>query len=370
MRHRGVPSPVVAGSRSPLARRAVTIAAGALLAATLAGCTTAYLVRAAYEGARILWRREPIARVLANGDVTSEVREKLRLVLAARAFARERLGYEIGESYATLARIDGNAVVHVVTAAHRDRLAPYEWRFPIVGRVPYRGYFDRRQAEEEAAALEGEGLDTAVWPSIAFSTLGWFDDPLPSNLLDEDPVELVTVVFHELTHAQIYVPSAAAFNESLASFAGHRAAIGFFCDDAGAAAAGAGGDPPAPDGRAGRCALARARWADELVYAAVLAEAADALRVLYAAAPPVDERAVRRTEILAAATAAMRRRPLATPRYRTTDLAAVNNAVLLQQRLYRTGLDGFESVWVAHGEDLRAALVTIRAGAVPGGRPG
>ncbi len=202
-------------------------------------CSEPYLLRAAYEEARILWRREPIVRVLQRDDLDLETHEKLLLVLAAREFAKNELGFEVGNSYGTLARVDGHAVVHVVTAAYRDRLEPYTWRYPIVGRVPYRGFFNPGNAEAYAAELEAMGLDTAVWPSAAFSTLGWFDDPLLSNMLESDAVELVTVVFHELTHAQVYVPSAAPFNESLANFAGHRAAIAFFCT----------GNEPADDAR-------------------------------------------------------------------------------------------------------------------------
>jgi hypothetical protein len=378
----------------------VRIAAAALFLITTSGCGAPYLLRAAYEEARILWRRQPITDLLARDDVEPETREKLRLVLAVRSFARDTLGFKVGNSYATLSRVDADAVAYVVTAAHRDRLEPYTWRYPIVGRVPYRGFFEEGRAQAYATTLEAKGLDAAVWPSVAFSTLGWFADPLLSNMLDEHPVNLVTVVFHELVHAQVFVRGAAEFNESLANFAGHRAAIVFFCDPArvvgqvetgkrqppvgglpddqvpGRPADGArahvgspGHGSLAEDRAADWCALARARWHDEGHYAAVLATAAGALDDLYAAAPERSVRSARRLAILAAATEAISSRPLLTGRYRGTEFTRFNNAVLVQQLLYRRRLPLFEEIWAAEGEDLRATIDVIKDAVQRDGEP-
>jgi len=350
---------------APCARGAGRVLALSLLAlGGLNGCSAPYLLRAAYEEARILWRRQPIERVLAQADVDPDTRDKLSVVLAARTFARSQLGFEVGGSYGSLAQVDGDAVVHVVTAAYRDRLQAYVWSYPIVGRVPYRGFFDPERAEAYAAQLDDEGLDTSVWPSVAFSTLGWFDDPVLSSMLDADPVELVTVVFHELLHAQLYVRGAAAFNESLANFAGHRAAIEFFCGDGTEEGCPEAADAPT-DGSAGcdatRCGAAEDRWADERLYAAVLADADLALRGMYAAGLAPGLRSVRRSQILAAATRAMASQPLRTARYRDLDLNGFNNAVLLQQILYRTRLQLFEGIWEQRDRDLKSTLDGIRA---------
>ncbi len=306
------------------------------VALPMGGCAGPYVLRAAYEEARILWRREPIASVLARNDLDPATRAKLLLVLDARRFARERLGFTVGESYATVARVDGDAAAWVVTAAQRDRLEAYTWRFPIVGRVPYRGFFQHARANAYAGSLETQGLDTAVWPTTAFSTLGWFADPVLSSMLDGDAVELVTVIFHELTHARLYIPSQAQFNESFAHFVGHRAAIAFLC---------AGGVAEAPPTT---CGEARARWREELAYGAALAEIETALRALYGAGRPPAEVARRRAEILAAAPAR---------------LAGANNAVLLQQLLYRRGLDRFEAVLAGQEGSLRDVVDRLAAAA-------
>ena len=113
-------------------------------------------------------------------------------------------------------------------AAPRDSLKPYTWWFPIVGYVPYRGYFDESDATAEAAALEAQGLDTMVRPAVAFSSLGFFDDPVLSNLLMLDRVELAGVLIHELFHRTYYMPSNAMFNESAADYVGSAGAVAFF----------------------------------------------------------------------------------------------------------------------------------------------
>jgi predicted aminopeptidase len=330
---------------------------------SLGGCAwnMPYLLRAAYEEARILWRREPIARVLERDDIDIDTRGKLSLVLAVRSYAGDTLGFEVGNSYATVSRVEGDAVAHVVTAAYRDRLEPYRWRYPIVGSVPYRGFFDVKRAEAYAAELETKNLDTAVWPSAAFSTLGWFADPLPSNLLERDPVELAIVVFHELTHAQIYLPSAAEFNESLANFAGHRAAIDFFCgtETAETDPASSTTGPPADGGVAERCGLARARWRNERSYGVALEELAGALRTLYAEKLPPDLREKRRSEILSAASRTMANRKGSPEGEGVSYFTRFNNAVLLQHLLYRRELGVFEDAWRSQGRDLGRTIRRI-----------
>jgi predicted aminopeptidase len=278
------------------------------------------------------------------------MREKLETVLRARAFARQTLGFEIGESYATLAEVDADAVAYVVTAAHRDRLESYTWRYPIVGRMPYRGFFDRGRAEAYAGRLGRQDLDAMVWPTVAFSTLGWFADPVLSSMLADDVVGLATVVFHELTHVHLFVPGAAAFNESFANFVGHRAAIVFFC-------------APDQEGPAGRCALAEDRWRDERAYGAVLEAVAEELRVLYATGPPPDVRATRREAIMRGGTERLTREALRTTRYRGQDLTRFNNAAILHQLLYRRELRAFEAVWSAQGADLGRTVAGITAAA-------
>src|ERR1700704_571307 len=121
----------------------------AFAATLLAGCNISYIARGAYEEARILWNRKPIQNVIANPELAPEIRARLETVLAVRDFARDQLGLKVGGAYTTVSAVDKGAIVYVVMAAPRDSLEPYEWWFPIVGAVPYRGYFN----ESEARAL-------------------------------------------------------------------------------------------------------------------------------------------------------------------------------------------------------------------------
>lgn len=200
------------------------------MACTLtSGCGVSYLTRLAYQQLRFLGRARPISEVL-TGEHDPERRARLELVLAVRKFAKAN-GLDPGGSYLKVSETGDLAMVHVVTAAYVDRLEPYTWHYPIVGRLPYRGYFDRDAAERLAARLRKEGLDTRVVPAGAYSTLGWFDDPLPSSLLDVDRVSLATTVLHELVHRRLFVRGKVEFNESLANAVALRLAPAFFLEE-------------------------------------------------------------------------------------------------------------------------------------------
>src|SRR5690349_16856090 len=170
---------------------------GVLLLA-VAGCAEPrYLVRAGWSEARLLWSRQPIPTLLARPDTEPGLRERLELTLAVRKFAADTLGLRVGRSYTTFAEVPSDATVYVVSAARRDRLEAYAWRYPIVGRLPYRGFFERHAAEAAARELAGRDLDVEVRPAVAFSTLGWFADPLLSTAVRERPVEVAETILHE-----------------------------------------------------------------------------------------------------------------------------------------------------------------------------
>jgi predicted aminopeptidase len=318
-----------------------------LLGVLLGGCSPTYVIRAGYEEAKILWRRQPIVDVLAQPDLDPDVRRKLTLVLDVRRHA-EALGLEVGGSFTTLSYVDGPTMLYVLTATPRTSLEPHTWWFPIVGSVPYKGFFDRALAEAEAKGLVERGLDTSIRGAAAFSTLGWFDDPLLRHQLASDEVALATLVLHELYHGTFYAKGAhaTAFNESLATFVGHHAAIDFFAaraDDA------------------GQVERARQAWHDERVFATFVQRLAARLRLLYESSDEATALA-KRAELFAAAVDDFKALALADPRFARFQDVTLNNAVLLQSILYTTDLDVFDAV-VEQTGGLRPALDLIEAAA-------
>lgn len=326
-------------------RRALLVAcvAGAVLLASCGAEDFNYLIRAAWEEARILARRQPIEELIADDGVDDATRAKLELALAARTFADEQLGLDTGDSYRSIAPVDEDQIVHVVSAAYRDRLEPYTWWFPIVGDVPYRGYFRRESALALASDLEAGGYDTYVRRALAFSTLGYFDDPLLAHLLRSPEEELVETILHELLHGTAYFAGQASFNESFANFVGHRGTIAFF-------------ERRRETDAARR---ARARWHDARQFGDFLAQMLDELTAAYARG--VD--ALERERLFDATRGAYRERSWQTDEYDSFATGPMNNAVLLSRRVYFERLGLFEEVLHRFDGDLRHAIAWIIAAA-------
>lgn len=198
-------------------RRSVALAAGLALLAN--GCTSLrYYAHVAHGEAALLAARRPIAEVIADPSTDARLRARLRQAEAARTFASERLALPRNRSYTSYVQLDRPYVVWNVFATPEFSVDPLTYCFPFAGCVAYRGYFARADAERWAARLIARGDDTAVTGVAAYSTLGWFADPVLSSMLHWDDDELDGVIFHELAHQLLYVKDDSAFNESYATF--------------------------------------------------------------------------------------------------------------------------------------------------------
>lgn len=341
----------------------VLLAAAALVVAWLALTADGrWLVRAGWEEGRILARRRSIADLVAPGAhvVDARTRGKLQLVLAARAFAAESLGLHAGQSFTRYTDIGRDTLVLVLSGARRDTLAPVTWWFPVVGRVPYKGFFDWNTARAASNSLVGAGYDAYLRPASAFSTLGWFDDPLLNTTLAADSVDLANTVIHELTHSTYYAPGQAAFNESFASFVGARGSEQFF----------------RARGDTARAAEALRRWDDEQLLGAFWARLGRAVDSAYAAHPGSDV-ATRTARLRARADVTMwarasladsvapqlsgaRGRGVGPERLRAwAARLALDNAALLARRTYARELPLFDRVLAREGGDVRRAVQRI-----------
>ena len=177
---------------------------------------------------KLLWSRQPIDRVIEAPETPEQTRSLLRLVLAVRAFAAE-LGLRVGNQYTSYVEWPHDRIVTTLVRTLPNSVEAVPYHFPFVGPLPYKGYFDRDQAETEARRLrKEEAFDVCVSGVAAYSTLGWLDDPVTSPMLRRGAISLVETLLHELVHATAFVVDDVDFNESVAQFIGQEAAVRFF----------------------------------------------------------------------------------------------------------------------------------------------
>ena len=306
-----------------------------------------YIARAGIEEARLLLKRRSIQKLLADSATPAPLRQRFALVLAARSFAADSLGLAAGKTYTTYVDVGRDTLLLVLSASRRDKLREFTWRYPIVGIVPYKGFFKASRARREAQQLEEQGLDVFLRPSGAFSTLGYLSDPLFSTALSRDTMELVATVIHELAHNTLYVKSQTPFNESFASFVGYRGAEAFFRSR---------GDTL--DAR-----RAAARWRDERTLDVFYSELARRLDSAYAETLTPDRLEQVRATFFGWAREQFRGavgQSLETYDWRYFAQAPLNNAVVVAERLYRMDLNLFDEVYLQNNANIAETVRAIQ----------
>ncbi len=193
-----------------------------LLPFMLSGCQMGYLMKSAYNQVSLLSQRIPIEDALKDQRLTEEEKNKLLLAQEVRQFAEGNLGLNVRKNYSTFVKLDRPYVSYVVSASPKWKLEAYVWEFPFVGKVPYKGYFIEHDAKEESETLKLQGLDVYVRGVSAYSTLGWFKDPLLSSMMNYKDYDLVNTIIHESVHATLFIKSEADFNERMATFLGNK----------------------------------------------------------------------------------------------------------------------------------------------------
>jgi len=316
----------------------------------LCSCETGYYLHLARGQARVVLNCEPIEELLASSSLDSARRANLSLVQAIRRFGFEQIGLHKSSSYTRFFDTGGKPISWNVSASPPDRFEPYLWRFPIAGTVPYKGFFDRERARKERDRLQGEGYDVLLRPVSAYSTLGYFSDPVLSSMLEYSVDSLADLILHELTHATVYAKGQTEFNESLATFVGQTGSLEFLAHYYG---------PESPQiPRAQKRRRDAARFGEFMM--GVVAE----LDSLYQRELSPDTVLVQRREIFTRSQA--RFRSSLRPQFELASYDGfleweVNNARLLSYRRYHRSLDAFAAVYQMQGDRLDLAMEVFQA---------
>lgn len=189
-----------------------------------------YGVRQGYGQLSIVWKAKPVKDFLADPSFPDSLKQRLRFIDEVREYAIDSLGLKDTENYKTMYDQKGKEIMWVVMACRPFALEPKEWEFPIVGTVPYKGFFDEKRANDLKEQLEKEGWDVIVRNPGGWSTLGWFTDPILSKMLNRSEGDLANLIIHEMSHATIFVKDSIDFNENLATFIGDRGTEKFLID--------------------------------------------------------------------------------------------------------------------------------------------
>ncbi len=186
-----------------------------------------YGLRMAKGQLTIVMEARPVKEVLIDPSIPDSVKNKLKLIEEIREFAFDSIGLKRNDNYTTFFDQHGQRLIYVVTACKPFALEPHLWHFPVLGNVPYKGFFNVDKAKIEDADLKSLGFDTNIGGASGWSTLGFFKDPILSQMLNNSEGDLAELIIHELTHGTIFVKDNVEFNENLASFIGYKGAIWF-----------------------------------------------------------------------------------------------------------------------------------------------
>ena len=166
----------------------------------------------------------PIDELLADPEYPDSLKQKLLLIKEIRRYAIDSLHLKDSKNYNAVYDLKGRPTAYVVQACEKYRIKKYLWKFPVVGKLPYKGFFDEEDAKKEAALLEKQGYDTRIAHPSGWSTMGWFTDPVLSTMLRRSEGELADLIIHELTHSTVFVKDNSELNENIADYVGENGA--------------------------------------------------------------------------------------------------------------------------------------------------
>ncbi len=314
---------------------------------SLSGCSAGYLLQAARGQWQLLRARQPIERVIASPATDATLRARLELVRETRDFASRELALPDNASYRSYSALHRPYAVWNVVATPEFSVEPRRWCFPVTGCVAYRGYFREERARRFASALAARGDDTLVAGVSAYSTLGYFADPVLDTMLQYDDLQLVGTIFHELAHQLVYVRDDSEFNEAFAMSV-ERVGVERWL---------------VARGRSGELAAWRRRLDQQAQVLNILSAGRARVATLYREAPPLPQRRQAKQELLASIGTELRayeQQQGLRSGYDAWLDAGLNNAHLASVATYFDCLPGFERLLVRQGGYLPAYYAAVR----------
>lgn len=313
-----------------------------LLAFFLTGCDISYLSHVGYNQAALLSKRVPIEVALETYPLNEEEQKKLKLVPELKAFAKNTLGMDINEDvYSSFVQLDQPYVTYLLRVSLAYELKPYQWDFPIIGSVPYKGFFDKEKAEKAAKAFPPDKYDTRIRGVSAYSTLDWFEDPVLSSMLSYSESGFVITILHELAHTVLFFKDNINFNERFAEFVGRKAAELFYLDHEGE--------------NSETVRKLRKQWKDELLFSSFMVEEYDQLDQWYKnnKGQITPEMKKKRLRDIQDRFISEIQPQLYTNRYHYFPKIKLDNVILLSYRTYNYKMNEFERLYFLSGHNMQ-----------------
>ena len=188
----------------------------------LSGCQLSYLIENSYHQVSLWTKAQSIEKTLKKKNLHKDQRAKLQLIQEILQFAEQDLSLKNTKNYRTFIQLNRPYVIYALNVAPKWKMRNYLWKFPVVGKVPYKGFFNKKKAQREFKRMKKKGFDVYLRGVSAYSMLGWFKDPVYSSMLKYRDHDLANVILHETVHANLFIPSATDFNEQLATFISNK----------------------------------------------------------------------------------------------------------------------------------------------------
>ena len=319
----------------------------ALLLSTSGCANLLYLSKLGWHQSFVTFRSVPVQEVLADAQVDDLTKGKIRLIQEVKRYGEKRFGLRKTKSYSKFFEVKG-PILHVITACEKDRLHPYSWDFPIVGKVTYKSFFTADEALKEQNLLNRKGYDTFLQQAAAYSTLGWLKDPIFSSILEWNEGALANLILHEMAHATVYFKGRTDFNEQLATFIGNQGSIDFLTEKFGA------------ESKEVREAIDHRE--DDLLFSGWTDQAFQQLSAYYGSEISKEEKLQGRESLFQSIRENFQKMKgqFKTEEYQKVDQVELNNAVLLAYRRYFYRLEKFEALYEYFQKDLKSVVLFLK----------